>query len=340
MLKSLQIKLTFFLLFSWTCAFGQPPMHFAKGFLKWNGQRLPYGGVKISVPAAEVDSIYYYSVWLHGDSILPITVIGAGMVVGTEFTVVQSSDGVTLSPHFTGPRDSTLIKIKYSPTSGGLKSGGLIVSLNTNFGYLVQIEVLTTPIPMLMSWQGNSFPNGSSVFLGNSELNSNSTFPVWLRNASATPITISALTLSGNPGFTNTPLANPVTVNAQDSIQVPIMFSTSSLGKKSAKLTVTSSPINFIFDLSATGINAPTGTKSEISTGRNVYPNPATERIYLSGEISSPISYQIFDGLGKMVKQGKVFQNQIISVQDFNTGIYRIQWNESNKSFSRVIVKN
>ena len=73
--------------------------------------------------------------------------------------------------------------------------------------------------------------------------------------------------------------------------------------------------------------SATTSVKPVQSTGKiAVYPNPAKEKIVISG-ISDNFSYKIFDVLGNKVMEGKQQQSNI-DIQRLNAGFYILVIND------------
>jgi hypothetical protein len=68
----------------------------------------------------------------------------------------------------------------------------------------------------------------------------------------------------------------------------------------------------------------------------NVYPNPASESIYLN--LTNNLEYSIFDSTGKLCLNGKSEGNQI-NIEKLNKGTYIIVLKDENMSKSRRFVK-
>lgn len=66
----------------------------------------------------------------------------------------------------------------------------------------------------------------------------------------------------------------------------------------------------------------------------SVYPNPSTDYLYLttSDEISN-LSYQLFDMNGRLLKSGKIVENQTnINMQGLVSATYFVKVNQGNKT--------
>ncbi|MBO4232030.1 MAG: S8 family peptidase [Bacteroidales bacterium] len=90
-------------------------------------------------------------------------------------------------------------------------------------------------------------------------------------------------------------------------------------------------------------------TKDKIKETKNtnhfsVYPNPANNQIFLSNPEGKEVRYELFDIMGKMVKQECKFSNnstQSIEIQNFTKGVYLLRIIEENGNSELVrVVKN
>ena len=68
----------------------------------------------------------------------------------------------------------------------------------------------------------------------------------------------------------------------------------------------------------------------------SIYPNPATENIYLSN--CTGTEYEIFDILGKSITKGKINENQI-SINSLSKGIYILKVKNEEKIFNQKFIK-
>lgn len=62
--------------------------------------------------------------------------------------------------------------------------------------------------------------------------------------------------------------------------------------------------------------------KRKVESNFHIFPNPASEYIQISGDIDTPVYYQIFDMSGKQIKTGSLNQDQIISINRLPAGMY------------------
>jgi hypothetical protein len=70
----------------------------------------------------------------------------------------------------------------------------------------------------------------------------------------------------------------------------------------------------------------------------SVYPNPTTDKIFISNLESSNTQIRIFNVLGKIVHQQKNNLENGVSLSQFPKGIYMIQIVAENKTLSKKLV--
>ena len=69
-------------------------------------------------------------------------------------------------------------------------------------------------------------------------------------------------------------------------------------------------------------------------TGFNVFPNPANDNLFIEIKNFEKQDFYIFDFFGKEMKRGELdFENETISIDELNTGIYLIQVGEEVRKF-------
>ena len=68
----------------------------------------------------------------------------------------------------------------------------------------------------------------------------------------------------------------------------------------------------------------------------NIYPNPTSDIINISGDFSD-LSFTIYDLLGKKIDQGKAVN--IINISLLKDGVYLIEFSTGNKKTLRKIIK-
>src|SRR5690606_38903318 len=69
----------------------------------------------------------------------------------------------------------------------------------------------------------------------------------------------------------------------------------------------------------------------------DIYPNPASDQIYISVDgLKEPLSYQIIDSKGSVVHSGTIREQIILEISSFTKGVYMIV---SDGSAGRFIVE-
>ena len=66
-----------------------------------------------------------------------------------------------------------------------------------------------------------------------------------------------------------------------------------------------------------------------------VYPNPAHERFSLQGNLSYPVTVELYDVQGKKISEQQLFENESFSVQTLHRGLYIYKVTEHNGNVSR-----
>lgn len=89
----------------------------------------------------------------------------------------------------------------------------------------------------------------------------------------------------------------------------------------------------FVLKLGQPGV----GTEDSASTPSSVpvYPNPASEEIWLSVPVSHPVQITVYDLLGKPIQTNKANSGEIrIPVQDFTPGVYHLHISDGQRVWS------
>jgi hypothetical protein len=98
---------------------------------------------------------------------------------------------------------------------------------------------------------------------------------------------------------------------------------------------VSVSPGNIAFD------NRDPASVHEVSGAFNisVYPNPATDKLFISSSINSETQYSITDITGKKVVSGIQVASSVIDISSFNPGSYFIRIENGTQSISKLFIK-
>jgi hypothetical protein len=78
----------------------------------------------------------------------------------------------------------------------------------------------------------------------------------------------------------------------------------------------------------------------DIASLVTLYPNPATDAIYLSGKDLGKMKYKIYDVVGNLISGGTL-QSNSIHVNELEAGAYLLQITDaSGKPFTKRFIKN
>ena len=88
-------------------------------------------------------------------------------------------------------------------------------------------------------------------------------------------------------------------------------------------------------------VNPPLGINEATDGKTSIYPNPASNKLYVSTANTSVSELHIYDMLGKLMKSENFYANTAVDLTNFNNGIYIIQFSGNDGkmiSSSRFIV--
>jgi len=71
-----------------------------------------------------------------------------------------------------------------------------------------------------------------------------------------------------------------------------------------------------------------------------IYPNPTGNSIHVFSEMSGQAEMSIFNGKGELVLKDQIFEDKIIDVSDFTSGVYMVKLTGNGKSVSQKLVIN
>lgn len=78
-------------------------------------------------------------------------------------------------------------------------------------------------------------------------------------------------------------------------------------------------------------------TNENAIAGLKIYPNPASQNLYVSSDLNGAKSVSIFDVLGKQVVKTTV-ENSPINISDLKSGVYIVKVTEEGKTATRKLV--
>ena len=71
----------------------------------------------------------------------------------------------------------------------------------------------------------------------------------------------------------------------------------------------------------------------------NIYPNPASDKIYISNLKEDNISIKVYDIKGRLVLENKVSNKEYLNISKLSKGVYQINFEASNWSETRKLIK-
>jgi len=81
------------------------------------------------------------------------------------------------------------------------------------------------------------------------------------------------------------------------------------------------------------------GTNNLELQSLRIYPNPATDIIYLKSELNHYSEFQISDVTGKLLLNGKIEKDKPISIMDLKSGFYLITFTSKQTAFQVKFIK-
>jgi hypothetical protein len=85
----------------------------------------------------------------------------------------------------------------------------------------------------------------------------------------------------------------------------------------------------------------PTGTATGMDTQFKIYPNPATDRLFISSPEKAIYKIELIDSTGKVVYTDKeVSQSKLIDLSGFLSGLYFVQVRTSEDVFTKKVTIN
>ena len=80
-----------------------------------------------------------------------------------------------------------------------------------------------------------------------------------------------------------------------------------------------------------------TYTNSEIVNNLNIYPNPASNQLYIKLKSSDLVRFEIRGISGKIIKEGTLASGNYIDISRINSGTYIIKIRVGNSSYRQKI---
>jgi rhodanese-related sulfurtransferase len=164
------------------------------------------------------------------------------------------------------------------------------------------------------------------------------TINIRITNAANDTLKIYSVGLSGSSYFTQLPFASVNLLGSQsDTIQV--IFSSPSIRKDSVSVLFTTNLGNKEVKLVRTVV-ANTGIETLALSQIEIFPNPASQRVYLRNYSDNrPIGFRIVGLDGKPLQQGKV-EAYSVDVSMLKNGIYLIRFEADGEVFTRKFIKS
>jgi hypothetical protein len=92
----------------------------------------------------------------------------------------------------------------------------------------------------------------------------------------------------------------------------------------------------YLDDITVGELDVITQTNEIKFTDFELFPNPVTDQLSVKLTSNKPESFKIFSPLGSLVQEGTIENNNSISLQHLNAGIYLIQINNTIKRFVKI----
>jgi hypothetical protein len=164
------------------------------------------------------------------------------------------------------------------------------------------------------------------------------TINIRITNAANDTLKIYSAGLSGGTYFTSLPFTG-VNLLGSQSDTVQVVFFSSEILKDSVTVLFTTNAGNKEVKLVRTVV-ANTGTETLAMNHMEIYPNPASERIYVRNYSNTgPTWFRIFGFDGKPVTEGRVESNSV-DISKLKNGIYLIQFEAEDEVYTRKLIKS
>lgn len=318
-LLKLSIQFVVYLL-SITSAVAQDPPPFNIVSIQLVINHIPHPpGAYISCGNQVIGSNTVYSVWVVNADLEPVS-IGPLTKLGTsEWNIVQSATGILAAT------DSLEMKVSFNPESFGVQTGNFIFTAGSSFTAMFSFEA-NVPSFGSITCRGVNYVPQNVVDMGNSETGTISDSDLWFHNKGSVPIVLDSGALSGNENFTFSQPFQSVTVPEGDSLLVRIRFSPSTPGPKSGELKLFSTSGIYPFKLKKISLESTTGVSTMRNVSGKIVPNPASDRIFITGLQFTNTQYGITDSKGGIIRNGLTGPGGEIEVSSLSSGIYSVRW--------------
>jgi len=222
--------------------------------LKVVGQAVAQGQL-----SANPSSVSFGNVPVGSNAGQSVTLINSGGENVTISAATASGNGFSLSgltlPLTLSPGASTSFTAKFSPSVAGAVNGTITITSDASNSPL-SISLSGTAVA-----PGTLNPSPASLSFGNVQVGSNASLNETLSNTGASPVTITAASVSGS-GFSLSGLNLPLTLNAGQNTSFTVKFAPSAAGSASGNVTVTSNASNSPLDIAASGTGVAPGALS------------------------------------------------------------------------------
>jgi rhodanese-related sulfurtransferase len=164
------------------------------------------------------------------------------------------------------------------------------------------------------------------------------TISIRITNAANDTLKIYSVSLSGSSYFTPLPFAS-VNLLGSQSDTVQVIFSSSTVRKDSVSVLFSTNLGNKEVKL-VRSVVANTGIETLAFSQIEIFPNPASQRVYLRNYSDNRQTlFRIFGLDGKPVKEGRVESNSV-DISMLKNGIYLIRFEADGKVFTRKLIKS
>ncbi|CAL2110669.1 conserved protein of unknown function precursor containing a type A C-terminal secretion signal. Putative extracellular ribonuclease [Tenacibaculum sp. 190130A14a] len=216
--------------------------------------------------------------------------------------------------------------------------GGISNATGANGGYgnftsqVANISVGSNTIVVSAGFAGSSYTENWRVWI---DFNQNGTFE------SSEQVVSGSSSSAGNLSYNFTVPSNALTGTTRMRVSMkwngaPTACETFSYGEVEDYTVNIGSSTRLINPLAGVEIEGELGNEEPIFS-TEVYPNPTTNYIAFKLRDNRDVNYKIINYIGQTVKQGKFERS--IDVQDLNSGMYIIEINDNQRSFTKKFIK-
>lgn len=218
-------------------------------------------------------------------------------------------------------------------------TGALVGKTRSNGDFYIPINPSQQTAQIQVKSGGVALVNGSTIDFGSVPYQEQRDTLVKIKNTGVVPLDFTLINVSG---FSFNQIGTtPLSIPAGDSATVHIQLTSNGIGQLQGFLNLLSNASNspsLLVNLAANGIVG--NAELQRNPDWEILPNPTRDEITVRGQFrSSTVLYRLTDLSGRQIRNGSFQEGSSISLREFPSGAYRLQWTDGEKWMERMVLK-